>query len=137
MRPGSPGAFAVVAAGGAVGGLLRFAATHAVPDAPLGVAWTTLTVNVVGAFALGVLVAGPLASGAPAWLRPALATGLLGGFTTWSAVAVALERSAAAGAWGGAVGYLVLTLAVGTAAAAAGLGVGARWAVRRADREDP
>jgi fluoride exporter len=75
-----------VALGGAVGAVLRWAVgrtTIAVLDAePLA----TLIVNVVGCFLLGLLVARVLAGGV-SWslARPLLGTGVLGGFTTFSA----------------------------------------------------
>jgi CrcB protein len=66
-----------VALGGAVGSVLRFLAVAGV-GAPIG----TLAVNVLGSFAMGILfVALPARTG----LSPLLMTGVLGGFTTFSA----------------------------------------------------
>lgn len=73
----------VVAAGGTIGVAARMLLGFVVPDAggaPLGV----LTANVAGAFLLGVLAA-RLPSGT---VRLLLGTGVLGGFTTYSALAV-------------------------------------------------
>jgi len=64
-----------VALGGAIGSALRFGAVAAI-GAPLGV----LVVNVVGSFAMGMAFV--LLS---ARLSPLLMTGVLGGFTTFSA----------------------------------------------------
>lgn len=98
-----------VAAGGAVGALLRYALVEAAPHLA-----TTLAINVLGSLLLGLLVSrfrdNP-------WARAVLGTGVLGGFTTWSAFAVQVVDASAAVA--GA--YLVLTLALGTAAARRGL----------------
>ena len=80
-----------VALGGAIGSLLRYQAgrgmtrwlgAQAVPAFP----WATLTVNVVGSLAMGLL-AGWLArhgQGGEQW-RLFLGVGVLGGFTTFSA----------------------------------------------------
>lgn len=77
-RPSAGGTLAV-AAGGAAGSLARVAVV-APAAAALGVpaAAATLVVNVVGCVVIG-MVSGPR-RGAPAWL----ATGVLGGFTTFS-----------------------------------------------------
>ena len=66
-----------VALGGAIGSVLRYLTITAVA-APIG----TLAVNVLGSFAMGVLF---IALTARAGLSPLLMTGILGGFTTFSA----------------------------------------------------
>jgi len=87
-----------VALGGAIGASLRHLSGQALlrwfgPAFP----WGTLFVNVVGSLAMGLLI-GWLArrTGTSAEIRLFLATGLLGGFTTFSAfsldVAVMWER---------------------------------------------
>ena len=43
------------------------------------------------------------------WVRPMLATGVLGGFTTFSAYALDVDRMLASGRAGAAIGYLVTT----------------------------
>ena len=90
--------YLIVALGSALGGALR----HGVNVASarlLGTGWPfgTFTVNVVGSFAMGLIV-GYFAlrgHGSQAWLL-FLTTGILGGFTTFSAfsldVAVLFER---------------------------------------------
>ena len=90
----------LVAVGGVVGALSRYAALVAFPDLA-----ATFTINVVGAFLLGVLV---VRAPEGHWSRPLLGAGVLGGFTTMSAVAVQQIPCAAA------------TLAIGIAAAALG-----------------
>ena len=112
----------LVAVGGAAGAALRHlfgvAATRA-----LGLAfpWGTLGVNVLGSLLMGLLVAWLAARGeGGTQLRLLLATGLLGGFTTFSSFsldAVALwERGEAvlAGAYvGGSVLLGVVALLLG------------------------
>lgn len=132
LRAGSPAAFGLVALGGGVGGLLRYVATQVVTEPAVGFPTTTFVVNVLGCLALGFCVGGPFTVG-PAWLRPTLGTGLIGGFTTFSAVVHAARATASGGLAGTAVGYLAASVLVGVLAAAIGMGLGARWAVRRAE----
>ncbi|MBN1193343.1 MAG: CrcB family protein [Coriobacteriia bacterium] len=75
----------VVAAGGALGAALRYAVGQLVPvTVGSRVPWTTLSINVIGSFALGVLMGVlPSAGGAERW-RLFLGVGILGGFTTFS-----------------------------------------------------
>ena len=92
---------------------------HTATEFPLG----TLIVNIVGAFTLALIVA-RLWSRAPEWLKAGLGAGLLGSFTTFSAVMVSLVEHTTSGLWAMAAVYLVLSLALGFAAAAIGLRVG-------------
>jgi CrcB protein len=109
---------ALIAIGGGVGSVLRYELARAVHPAGNGFPVATLVTNVLGAFLLGLLIvavtemwtAHPL-------VRPALGTGLLGGFTTFSTFAVEV-RGASAGV---AVGYLAATLLCGIPAAWLGI----------------
>lgn len=107
----------LVAAGGAVGAVLRYAVDTAAPDSL--VPWPTLAINVVGAFALGLL---PALAVVRRSRRAALAVGpgLLGGFTTVSAWAGQVRHLADSGHVDLAGLHLALTLAAGLGAAALG-----------------
>jgi CrcB protein len=98
---------------------------EALPHRPGAWPWATLLVNLSGCLLLG-LVLGLLVTRFPerTWLRPLLGTGVLGGFTTFSAFAVEAVGSLEAGAWLVAVGYVVASVLGGVAAAAAGLLLG-------------
>jgi CrcB protein len=73
-----------VALGGAIGASFRYLANvAAMRVAGPGFPWATLFVNVAGSFAMGVLVV--VLAGAGNRLAPFLMTGILGGFTTFSA----------------------------------------------------
>ena len=75
-----------IAVGGACGAVLRALFDVAVPGDPSsGLPWSTVSVNLIGSFILGLL-AGGLSAAWPAWLREGVHTGLLGGFTTYSAL---------------------------------------------------
>ncbi|MBP3977283.1 CrcB family protein [Microbacterium sp. BLY] len=106
----------LVALGGMLGTSARLGLGLLVPD-PGGFPLAVLTANVVGALLIGVVAARLPAS---AELRLLLGTGLLGGFTTYSAFmtgTLALWASAPLLA----AAYAVGSLALGLAAAAAGL----------------
>lgn len=77
----------VVALGGAAGALLRYALDTLTSTGPSAGAfpWTTFAINVVGSFLLGALPALPRVRRSPL-LAPFLGPGVLGGFTTLSAV---------------------------------------------------
>jgi len=111
-----------VVLGGLLGTGLRLTIDQlVVPDSAFP--WATLLINVAGSLALGFLVARVWPS-APAWLRAGLGTGLLGSFTTFSAVIVALLTLTAAGMTVLAVVYLLASLVLGFAAALLGIRLG-------------
>jgi len=119
-----------VALGGAVGASLR----HLVNVAGLRLLgshfpWGTAVVNVVGSFVMGLFIAflARHAVGSQE-LRLFVATGLLGGFTTFSAFsldfALLWERGAVSLALAYALGSVVLSIA----ALFAGLSISRAWA---------
>lgn len=109
-----------VAVGGALGALSR-AAIELVTGVPAGAfAWPVLLVNVVGSFALGALTVLVLAQRVPRWVGPALGTGFLGGFTTFSTYVVGAEVMLRSGAALLGVAYALLTPVLCVAAAALG-----------------
>lgn len=112
-----------VLAGGMVGTALRLGADAAVPHPPDAWPWSTLAVNVLGALVLGVLVARVWAT-APAWLRAGLGAGVLGSYTTFSALTVSAVAMSASGSPLLAVLYVGVSLLAGLAAAWAGLATG-------------
>lgn len=112
----------LVALGGVVGATLRYGIALAVPvDLEQGAhwPWATLIVNLVGALAIGVL-AGTLTRREGNVLGPFLITGLLGGFTTVSALAIEVVALFETGAVVVATTYFVVTIAGGLAAVALG-----------------
>lgn len=111
---------ALVAAGGAIGAVARYLAA---------VSWgagaaTTFAVNVSGSLLIGV-VAGSSIGQDERW-RLFLATGVLGGYTTFSTLALESLMTARGGAWTTAMFNLVASGVAGLAAAAAGLWIGAK-----------
>jgi fluoride exporter len=87
--PSGPGAadLAAVAAGGGIGSVVRYLLSAAFP-AGHGFPWAIFAVNVSGCFLLGLLMVYLLEVWPPRrFLRPFLAIGLLGGYTTFSTYA--------------------------------------------------
>jgi CrcB protein len=121
---------AVVSAGGAAGALARYGLARAWPAPPGGLPWATLVINVAGCLLIGVLVvlAGEVWAAHPL-ARPFLGTGLLGGFTTFSAYAEQTRALLAAGRAAAGLGYLVGTLAAALCAVQLGI-VATRWISR-------
>jgi CrcB protein len=116
-----------VALGSALGGVGRYAVAKIWPAVPDGWPIATIAVNVLGSFAIGVLsvllvmrgTTGEAASSAEA-MRVFWMTGVLGGFTTYSAFALETVNLALGEApWRAAVS-VVATLALCLAAAGAG-----------------
>lgn len=114
---------AAVMVGGAVGTTLRLSIDAALPHGNTGFPVSTLIINTLGAFALGMLVAWVWRK-ASSWLRAGLGAGMLGSFTTFSAVAVSLVALATSGQWMLVVIYLLATLVLGLGAAWLGLRLG-------------
>lgn len=104
-----------VALGGALGAVLRYLVGLAVAF-PLG----TLTVNVAGSFAIGVVWIVLSAKGMQAAL-PFVMTGLLGGFTTFSAFSLDTMRLVESGRIVAAGGYVSASVVLSIGACAAGL----------------
>jgi len=88
-----------VAAGGAIGAGLRYFASLALINTTR-FPYATLLVNILGCFLAGLLVGGLLTrlSMSPN-IQLLLTTGLLGGFTTFSAFSVDTLRLAESGQW--------------------------------------
>jgi CrcB protein len=123
-------AVAAVFLGGLVGTAARLALDAAIPHGDSDFPLSTLLINVAGSFALGLLVAG-VGPNARDWVRAGLGPGLLGSFTTFSAVVVSLLALSTSDHLPTAIVYLVLSVVLGFAAALLGLQLGRRMAQRR------
>jgi CrcB protein len=112
-----------------LGGGLGSAARYLIGQwsvAALGAAFPygTLIVNLVGCFALGLVVQLSVAGSWHADVRVAVAAGLLGGFTTYSSFNQETLTLLASGATGAAALNVAITLAGGLAAGALGATAG-------------
>ncbi|KOS54343.1 fluoride efflux transporter FluC [Rhodococcus rhodochrous] len=112
---------AVVAAGGAMGAVARYALAVQFPGI-----WTIAAVNVAGSLLLGLVAA--LLGPDRLW-RLFLGVGVLGGYTTFSTFAVdAVHHPATAAV------YVTVTLAGALTAARLGMAAGEAWRHRSATR---
>jgi fluoride exporter len=116
----------LVSAGGAVGTAARYLMSLALaralgPELPYG----TFAVNVIGSFLLGVVMHAGLDTAAPTpAARLVLGTGVLGGFTTYSAFNQETLGFVQSGAWMTAALYVFATVVVCLAAGALGMAAG-------------
>lgn len=106
-----------VAAGGALGSVARWGVSLLLPSP-----WATLAVNILGSAAIGALAAAGLSG---TW-RLFLVTGVLGGFTTFSAFSLETALLWEKAPWQAAL-YVAASLGLGLAGFALGW-----WAVRPA-----
>jgi CrcB protein len=114
---------ASVAIGGLVGTGLRLGLDQLLPHDGRSFPISTFVINLVGSLLLGFLVARvwPVA---PAWLRVGLGTGLLGSFTTFSALILSTLGLTHNGELLLALVYLVVSLFGGFGASLLGLRLG-------------
>ena len=109
-----------VAVGGLAGVLARFGINRLALHSE-ALLWSTVGINIVGSFLLGLLAAEPWFSRD---VREGLGVGLLGGFTTFSTFSVQIVLEVDAGRPERAAAYLFASVAGGIAAAAAGYAIG-------------
>lgn len=114
--------FLQVALGGAVGSVARYGVNRAAVAAfGPGFPVATLAVNIAGSFFMGLLVV-LLAQRGNAF-APLLMTGLLGGFTTFSAFSLDAVSLWERGQQGTAMAYVALSVGLSLAALILGLAV--------------
>ena len=113
---------AVIAVGGAIGSLARYGLLYAFPHPPGRFGWAAFAVNASGCLIIGILMV-LITEARPAHrlVRPFLATGVLGGYTSFSTYVVDTQRALLAGAPEVALLYAAGTMAAAVAAAWAGI----------------
>ncbi len=121
-----PSLILAVALGGAIGAVARYLLAGLLQPAGWSFNWGILAVNVIGGFAMGLIVeASALRLDLTPEMRAFLTVGILGGFTTFSTFsldsALLLER----GAYAAAAGYVGASVIFSVLALFAGL-----WVVR-------
>ena len=116
---------AIVALGGAIGASGRYlSGVWMGRIMGPGFPWGTVFVNVVGSLAMGLLIGWLAKRAQPAeTLHLLLATGLLGGFTTFSAFSLDAVTLWQRGDMMAALGYVSVSVFVSIAALFAGLGI--------------
>jgi CrcB protein len=130
----TPHLMAFVFLGGCAGVLARATLDRAFPIGEGGFPATTFGINLAGAFALAVLIETLAFRGSDAGhrraLRLLLGTGFLGGFTTYSALAVQTDALIRSGNVGAAIAYAGGTTVLGFCASIIGIAL-TRWALAR------
>lgn len=117
----------VIAAGGALGSLGRWAVGGVLPWSGATFPWATFVENVSGAFALGVLMVYVIDVWPPhRYVRPFLGVGLLGGYTTFSTYMLEASDLLVVGRPATALAYLAGSLLAGLVAVWLGIAC-ARW----------
>lgn len=112
----------LVMAGGALGAAARFGLGNALAQRlGSGFPWSTLAVNILGCFAMGLLAAWLARGGGNEGLRLLLGVGMLGGFTTFSAFGFDWWQLVERGAVGSAMLYVAASLVAALAAFGLGL----------------
>jgi len=114
----------VVGVGAAFGGIVRYLVTQLVitrfgaPNAP----YATLVINVSGSFIIGIIIALAQARAdfPPLW-RYFLATGIVGGYTTFSTFSFEAFSLAATGSASLAAAYVVASVGLGIGGALLGV----------------
>lgn len=120
----------LVLVGGAAGTLARYGLGMLVQRSTGGAfPWGTLTVNLIGAFVIGLLYETFTRVQIEPQVRLLLFTGLLGGFTTFSAFGIESVSLFRSGATRDGIAYILLTNAGGLALVCLGILV-SRTAVR-------
>jgi CrcB protein len=121
-----PSVLAAIALGGAVGAPARYGLGQLVHVTPGTFPWATFATNVTGSFALGLVLALVLERFPPTrYLRPFVATGFLGAYTTYSTFAVETDLLVRDGHAPVALGYAAASVLAGLVAVWTGI-----WAAR-------
>jgi fluoride exporter len=113
----------LASAGGAIGAGLRFLINQVFAARGLiSFPWATMAINIAGSFLMGIaIVAFSLRYQASTEMRTFLTTGILGGFTTFSAFSIEFAMLMERGETSSALLYVAGSVALSLAAVFAGL----------------
>ena len=120
----------LVGLGGGLGAIARHGVGIAWRKAGVsGFPWATLSVNVIGSLAMGLLVAWLARKGGHGQenIRLFVAIGFLGGFTTFSSFSLDFMTLMERGQMAGALGYAAASVVLSIGALAIGLALGRAW----------
>jgi CrcB protein len=125
IRPARGRVFAAIALGGALGAPARYGVAQLVHVARDSFPWATFWTNITGSFAIGLVLVLTLERFPPTrYVRPFLATGFLGAYTTYSTFAVETDLLVKDGHAGIGIAYALASLVAGFIAVWAGMLVG-------------
>lgn len=121
VRP-NPVVLGAIALGGAIGAAARYGVAQLIPVARSGFPWATFWTNVSGSFALGLILILLLERLPPTrYVRPFVATGFLGAYTTYSTFAVEADLLVRGGHAPTGIAYALVSLVAGFLAVWAGM----------------
>lgn len=114
-----------VAVGGAIGSVARYLVVGRMTHwLGIGFPWGTLSVNVIGGLTIGVLAeVMALKWSVSPDMRLFLITGILGGFTTFSAFSLEVVALAERGAITAAAGYVIASVVLSVGAVVTGMAI--------------
>jgi CrcB protein len=117
-----PSILLVIAVGGGLGTLARYGVSRVIHVSKDGFPWATFVTNLTGAFVIGVFLTLLLERFPPArYPRPFFAIGFLGGFTTFSTMAVETVTLCKDGYPVLGIGYLLASVFFGVASCYLGI----------------
>ena len=121
-RRAEPSVLAAIALGGALGAPARYGVAQIIHVAANTFPWATFWTNISGSFALGLILVLILERFPPTrYLRPFVATGFLGAYTTYSTFAVETDLLIKDGHAGTGLAYAGASVVAGLAAVWAGI----------------
>ncbi|GJE54278.1 MULTISPECIES: fluoride efflux transporter CrcB [Methylobacterium] len=107
--------------GAGIGGVLRHGVNLAAIRLGSGFPWGTMTINVAGSILMGVVTGWFALRGGSMQARLFIATGILGGFTTFSTFSLEAFMLFERGETGGAIAYILTSVIAGIGGLAFGL----------------
>jgi CrcB protein len=130
-----PDILAAIGVGGALGATARYLIERAIPAASGDFPWATFLINVSGSLAIGLFLVIAIERLHPhRYLRPFVATGFIGSFTTFSTFAIETDLLVKDGHVVTAALYTATTLIVGILCAWVGIVMGRLLIGIHADR---
>jgi fluoride exporter len=122
MRPARGRVLAAIALGGGLGGPARYGVAQLIHVANGSFPWATFWTNITGSFALGLVLVLILERFPPTlYVRPFVATGFLGAYTTYSTFSVEADLLVRNGHAGIGIAYALASLVAGFVAVWAGM----------------
>lgn len=103
----------LVFVGAGLGGVLRHGVNLAALRLGAGFPWGTLGINVAGSVMMGLVTGWLALRGGPPQARLFVATGILGGFTTFSTFSLETVTLLERGEWAAALAYVVVSVLAG------------------------
>lgn len=103
----------LVFVGAGLGGVLRHGVNLAALRLGAGFPWGTLGINVAGSVMMGLVTGWLALRGGPPQARLFVATGILGGFTTFSTFSLETVTLLERGEWAAALAYVLVSVLAG------------------------